>query len=125
MNQRKFNQQLYDQYMSQGGVCYYCKKQVAYVDITRDHFLPISNGNTLINNKVFACRRCNSLKGNKSIDEFHSYLLFAITNILKDVVKNDWKMSEKQLQDFKWYSSILKTLGEIIDNNYKPSFIFT
>ena len=125
MNQRKFSQQLYDQYMKQGNCCYYCKKPTPYEDITRDHFLPISEGNTLVNNKIFACRKCNSLKGDKSVEEFKDYLLFKLTDILREVVDNNWLMSQKQLDKFQWYSRILKTVGEIIDNDNKPLIIFT
>jgi len=125
MNQRKFSQHLYNQYVTQGGCCYYCKKKFPYEEITRDHFLPVSEGNTLVNNKVFACRKCNSLKGDKSIDEFRNYVLFRIADILKTVIKNDWKMSKKQLEDFRWYTLILKTTGEIIENDYKPLVLFT
>ena len=125
MNKRKFNKQIYDQYVEQGACCYYCKKKVDFSDITRDHFLPVSEGNTLVNNKVFACRKCNSLKGDKSIDEFRKFLLDKICYILKRVVKNEWKMSHKDLTDFRWYSQLLKTTGEIIDNDYKPLVIFT
>lgn len=125
MNQRKFSQQLYDQYMKQGGGCYYCKKDFPYEEITRDHFLPISEGNTLVNNKVFACRKCNSLKGDKSIEEFKDFLLFKLIEILRQVVDNNWIMSQKQLDKFTWYSRVLKTLGEIIDNDNKPLIIFT
>jgi hypothetical protein len=125
MNERKFSQQLYNQYMKQGGCCYYCKKEFPYGEITRDHFLPISEGNTLINNKVFACRKCNSLKGDKSIDEFKDFLLLKLTDILKAVVDNNWMMTQKQLDKFTWYSKMLKTVGEIIDNDYKPLIIFT
>ena len=125
MNQRKFSQQLYDQYMEQGGCCYYCKKDFPYEEITRDHFLPVSAGNTLVNNKVFACRRCNSLKGDKSIDEFRDYTLYRLTEILREVIKNDWKMSDKQLEDFRWFTRMFKTAEEIIENDYKPLYIFT
>jgi hypothetical protein len=111
--------------MKQGGCCYYCKNNTPYEEITRDHFLPVSEGNTLVNNKVFACRKCNSLKGAKSIEEFKDFLLFKLTEILKEVVDNNWIMSQKQLDKFQWYSKILKTIGEIIDNDNKPLIIFT
>jgi 5-methylcytosine-specific restriction endonuclease McrA len=125
MKELKFNENLYSQYKKQGSCCYYCKKEIPYSDMTRDHFLPVSKGNTLVNNKVFACRKCNSLKGDKSIDEFKDYLLVKITDILKNVVKNDWKISEKDLTLIRLYTRLLNTTGEIIENNYKPLFIFT
>jgi len=125
MNKRKFNKQIHDQYVAQGECCYYCKRKFAFSDITRDHFLPISEGNTLVNNKVFACRRCNSLKGDKSIDEFRTFLVNKICNILRSVVDNEWKISKVQIEYIKWYSQVLKTTGEIIENDYKPLHIFT
>lgn len=125
MKELKFSQNLFDQYTKQGSCCYYCKEKFPYNEMTRDHFLPQSHGNTLVNNKVFACRRCNSFKGDKSIDELKDYLLVKITDILRNVVENDWKISEKDVASIKWYSRMLKTTGEIIENDYKPLFIFT
>ena len=125
MNKRKFSQALYDQYKKQGECCYYCKVKTPFEDITRDHFLPISEGNTLVNNKVFACRKCNSLKGHKSMDEFKHFLINKLCEILKKVVENDWKISKQDVDLFKWYSKVLATVGEIIDNDYKQSHIFT
>lgn len=125
MNKRKYNKHLHDQYIKQGECCYYCKSKTPYEDITRDHFLPKSTGNTLVNNKIFACRKCNSLKGDKSIDEFREYVLEGIRLILRDVVDSGWKMSEIQLLKFRAFTRILKTTGEIIENGYKPFHIFT
>ena len=125
MNKRKFSPTLYDQYKKQGECCYYCKVKVPFEDITRDHFLPISEGNTLVNNKIFACRKCNSLKGHKSIDEFQKFLLDKLCAILRKVVENDWKISKEDVALFKWYTRVLVATGEIIDNDYKPLYIFT
>lgn len=125
MNKRKYSKQLHDQYVKQGECCYYCKSKTPYEDITRDHFLPKSTGNTLINNKIFACRKCNSLKGDKTVDQFREYIIEGIRTILGDVVAGGWKISDHQLSKFRSFTTILKTTGEIIENDYKPSHIFT
>lgn len=65
------------------------------------------------------------MKGDKSVDEFRKFLVDKICQILRDVVQNDWKISKRQVEYMKWYSQLLKTTGEIIDNGYKPLVIFT
>lgn len=78
MNKIKSSQSLELQFISQGSCCFYCKTKIKFEDITRDHFYPKSKGNTLFRNKVFACRFCNSSKGDKSIEELKESILFQI-----------------------------------------------
>ena len=59
------------------------------------------------------------------MDEFQQFLINKLCDILKKVVENDWKISKQDVDLFKWYSKVLVTVGEIIDNDYKPSHIFT
>ena len=53
MTKRKRNEVLEKQYYDQGSCCIYCKEKVPYELITRDHFQPLSKGNTFLKNKVF------------------------------------------------------------------------
>ena len=122
---RKFNQKINAQYVQQGSCCLYCKQQVPFEFITRDHFEPISKGHTLFNNKIFACRKCNSFKGNLTIDEFKERVIATIYKNLQEVVDNKWMVSDKQIDVIKRCSVILKTLNNIIANDYKPDMIFT
>jgi 5-methylcytosine-specific restriction endonuclease McrA len=105
MNKRKSSQSLELQYISQGSCCFYCKTKIKFEDITRDHFYPKSKGNTLFQNKVFACRFCNSSKGDKSIEEFRESIL----NIIKTKIISDSKISI--------YERIIITLDQIVDKN--------
>lgn len=125
MQTRKPNPTLEAQYKLQGECCYYCKRSVPFEDITRDHVLPISKGHTLENNKVFACRPCNALKGNRDIEELKTVLLTFSCNILKQVVHQKFKISDSQLQRIRYYVTIMKTLSEMIENGNKPTIIFT
>lgn len=103
MNKRKSNLYLEWQYKSQGSCCYYCKTKIKYEDITRDHFFPKSKGTTLFQNKVFACRFCNSSKGHKSIEEFRESILNKIqTQVIIE--------SKRSI-----YKRILITIDEIIN----------
>jgi hypothetical protein len=96
-----------------------------FENITRDHFLAKSRGNSFVKNKVFCCRSCNIIKGDKSIDEFKDFIISTIKKILSDVVKQEWKISKKQILKFKKYTIMLKTVNEIINNNYEPLILFT
>lgn len=70
---RKPNLNLFKQYEEQGACCFYCKEKIDFDKITRDHFLPKTKGNTFLNNKVFACKLCNNIKGHKTIEELKTY----------------------------------------------------
>lgn len=122
---RKFNKRIFDQYVLQGSCCFYCKQPVAYDLITRDHFNPVSKGNTLVDNKIFACRKCNSFKGDLTIDEFKERAISTVYKVLRNVVDNNWMITDKQVDTIRRCSGILKTVNGIIANDYKPDIIFT
>jgi hypothetical protein len=122
---RARNSALEEQYKQQGECCYYCKRSVPYELITKDHIKPLSKGNSLENNKVFACRTCNNMKGNRTFEEFKSLMIKRCCNILKDVIKQDWKISEKQLDMFRHHVKVIKTIDEVINNNNVPTIVFT
>ena len=82
MQIRARNDALEAQYREQGECCYYCKEKVHYSFITRDHILPVSKGYGFPNNKIFACRLCNNLKGNRSFPEFRDLLVQRSIHIL-------------------------------------------
>lgn len=61
------------------GKCYYCEREFSdpktttsnLVIKTRDHIIPVSRGgNNSAKNRVFACQKCNSAKGNMMPEEF-------------------------------------------------------
>lgn len=63
--------------------CYYCERQFGTIPIngveplkkTKDHIHPVSKGGTYhYLNIVNACHKCNSLKGNKTIEEFEQMI---------------------------------------------------
>ena len=100
MTKRKRNEVLEKQYYDQGSCCIYCKEKVPYELITRDHFQPLSKGNTFLKNKVFACRYCNSMKGSLNINEFVNDLYIRINkeiSILKNKNLNQFDLIQKKL----------------------------
>lgn len=57
--------------------CFYCNNSVfensqdRELCMTKDHLVPVINGGSdYIENIAVACKRCNSLKGKKSLEEF-------------------------------------------------------
>lgn len=117
MKKRKHNKILLEQYQKQGSICFYCKREINFEDITRDHFLPKSKGNNLKNNKVFCCRGCNIIKGDKDLQQFKEFIIFKIKSILSNIVKNNWHVTENEIKKFKKYSVMLKTINGVIENN--------
>lgn len=122
---RKKNPTLEKQYKQQGSTCYYCKTPVPFEDITRDHIEPKIGGNTLIKNKIFACRTCNMSKGKMTIEEYQIKTLEDIKCILKKVVDANWKITKNQLLKFRRCVKVHRTLLEMIANNNKPKIIFS
>lgn len=125
MIKRKSNQQLEEQYKEQGECCYYCKGKVPFEYITRDHFNPVSEGNTLVDNKVFACRSCNSIKGSKTIPEFKATMIHRCTKIIDDIKEKEYQVTDDHVRKLKQYGTSIRTLNEIIANDHKPNIVFT
>jgi hypothetical protein len=74
--------------------CFYCAEPVQRNspdpnhEATKDHMVPISRGGVdYIANIVPACRRCNELKGNKTIEEFRA--------------ERVWVQSQKSTEDIR------------------------
>lgn len=125
MVKRKRNEALEEQYRLQGSCCLYCKENVPYELITRDHFLPVSKGNTLVNNKVFACRTCNNIKGNKSLVEFKDFLVKKSFYLLEKEIVNNKKLKKHELSLISKYMKAAKTIEEFITDNKNVPVVFT
>lgn len=58
-------------YLRDGMACTYCGAGVETEQLTLDHIIPRSHGGTHeATNLVTACGRCNSYRGNRSVEEF-------------------------------------------------------
>lgn len=115
----KFNQTIYDQYVEQGSMCLYCAREIPYEEITRDHFKPKSAGETLIKNKVYSCKKCNSMKGTKNLIEFRDFVLEKIKKELRKLVLHRFKMSDKSYKDFLYFHKCYMQLIYLINNSEK------
>ncbi|MEE2695309.1 MAG: HNH endonuclease [Pseudomonadota bacterium] len=70
-------------------VCQYCHKSFKVEELTFDHVLPRSKGGkTTWENVVTACRRCNTLKGNKLLEKI------GVTLKMKPSIPNNYKLKE-------------------------------
>jgi 5-methylcytosine-specific restriction endonuclease McrA len=59
----------------QGGICYYCRRQVGAASLTMDHLVPISRGGkSKKGNLVPACKHCNNRKKYLLPLEWEDYL---------------------------------------------------
>ena len=58
-------------------VCPYCDNQIQWQTLSVDHVIPKSrDGESTPSNLVFACRECNTVKGNLTGDEFRFLMEF-------------------------------------------------
>ena len=53
-----------------GGRCYYCGCNIAIDKFHVDHFIPKCKGEKYKDNSVPACSDCNTIKSDKTIEEF-------------------------------------------------------
>jgi 5-methylcytosine-specific restriction endonuclease McrA len=57
--------------------CFYCDRMLSRTKKTRDHLIPKSrNGTNQSHNIVNACRQCNCLKGQLTLDEFRMVIAY-------------------------------------------------
>jgi 5-methylcytosine-specific restriction protein A len=57
------------------GLCYYCRRKMAYRDLTMDHLVPLARGGrSTKNNLVPACKDCNNKKKSMLPLEWEEYL---------------------------------------------------
>ena len=125
MTKRKSNQVLEKQYSDQGSCCIYCKEKIPFELITRDHFKPRSSGNTLVQNKVFACKQCNSIKGSLCLNEFIEEIYKRMNNVIIKLKNKKLEQFDELQQRLIHYTKVLKTIYEILENGGSPKFLFT
>lgn len=78
-------------YIAQDGNCFYCQRPLqpkvhkhnCTNGWTRDHFKPKSGGNTLLENTVLSCHKCNTLKGHQEPDQ--DELLFRFSRLQENI----------------------------------------
>ncbi|MFH1242120.1 MAG: HNH endonuclease [Pseudomonadota bacterium] len=59
----------------QGGICYYCHREVGREQLTMDHIVPLSRGGkSKKGNLVPACKECNNKKKTMLPLEWEEYL---------------------------------------------------
>jgi hypothetical protein len=62
-------------WLAAGGRCSYCQVKLTLRQATLDEVVPRSKGGKRNKtNSVIACRTCNSMKGDKSVEEFFEYM---------------------------------------------------
>lgn len=118
MKKTKLNENEYKQYIEQNKQCFYCKRVVPPEGMSRDHFIPKSKGGKQENNIVLCCKPCNVLKSDFTLQEFRDEVIKVIKVVLKQIVDQEFKMTEKQYGTIKRLSVLLKTLGELIEKNF-------
>ena len=89
--------------------CQYCDKKLTGHQITVDHILPTSRGGrSNFTNCVVCCKKCNTFKGNKTLEEAGMKLLrqpISPTFIPNDIETNgkiwhpEWNFFLKQVND--------------------------
>lgn len=86
MSRKKLNKnRRADIYKSLNGRCAYCGQLIIYDNMQVEHVQPLSrNGTDTKENMLPSCHDCNSLKGNRNLEEFRSML----ENMVEDVFKN-------------------------------------
>lgn len=66
-------------YLRDKGKCRYCGKELSTKEYTVDHIVPLSRAEELgidaykFSNLALACRPCNKLKDNMTLEEFEEY----------------------------------------------------
>lgn len=59
------------------GLCAYCGKHYDSVKLSRDHIVPVSRGGVnKWTNVVTACKKCNTVKNDQTLDECNMHLLY-------------------------------------------------
>lgn len=76
--------------------CYYCHRLLTQSIKTKDHVIPKSKliFKNVKNNKVYACKPCNSAKADLSLEEFKK------TGYYKFFCERKWRSSRNSLKIF-------------------------
>lgn len=61
-------------YNMTGGRCFYCGCKLDFNNFHLDHVVPKANGGKYEKNTVPACIECNTLKCDRTIEEFREYI---------------------------------------------------
>ena len=80
--------------------CLYCGKTLADFQLTRDHVKPLSkNGRDIWSNVVTACRRCNTHKGDRLLEDINMKLLAVpyVPNVAEYLVLRNRKILGDQM----------------------------
>jgi hypothetical protein len=122
---RSRNPALEAQYKEQGECCYYFKRQIPFGLITRDHILPHSKGGRFVNNKIFAFRFCNNIKGNLTFEKFKKRLEIK-SDILDRKIRSEGLLaSTNDIYLLESYKTVINTIDEIICNDFRLNISFT
>lgn len=67
----KYRREIVGRFLARHPFCHYCQKRLDTITATVDHYIPlVQGGENKVSNFVLACRRCNTLKGDKMPWEF-------------------------------------------------------
>ena len=75
--------------MKTDGHCGYCGRKLPLEgeDVHVDHMTPRGQGGTnQVSNLVLACKRCNSVKGGKDVEEFREYIFGSAANTIENAL---------------------------------------
>ena len=74
---RKISKMLrYDLWYETNQRCGYCGMKISYLDLAIDHKIPVKQGGSDDReNLVSSCWRCNSMKNNRTPEQFKTYIL--------------------------------------------------
>jgi 5-methylcytosine-specific restriction endonuclease McrA len=80
--------------------CFYCDRQLSRTKKTRDHLTPKSrNGSSASHNIVDACRQCNCLKGQLTLEEFRVVIAYRFGLLSKPKFKFPGELRRGQADD--------------------------
>lgn len=89
--------------------CCYCGRWIVYpLKDTSEHLVPISKGGSnRLANKKRCCHRCNSWRGNSSLDYFQNDVQYHLTNNIRKwgFSKQDMEVMIENIDYWKYYIS--------------------
>ena len=100
-------------------MCAYCGGEFGFLRLTRDHIKPVSRGGIDVwMNVVTACRNCNGMKRNRTLDEAGLELLYApyVPNKAEYLILTNRKILADQMEFLKQHvaahTRVLRLAGE-------------
>lgn len=80
------------------GRCYYCGCKLNIKDYQIDHFIPKSKGGGFVDNFVPACRDCNIIKSDYTIEEFRNIIEnMIVDNITGRMISRYYVVKKKKI----------------------------